>query len=70
MIHIDRSMSKFMNWNQVIEMSNDNITIGSHTVTHPIMSRLNNAEISYEINTSKEVDSLCCLLQLIFLHWY
>ena len=55
MIHIDRSMSKFMNWNQVIEMSNDNITVGSHTVTHPIMSRLNNTEISYELNTSKEV---------------
>lgn len=55
MTHIDKSMSRFMTWNQVTEMSRNNISIGSHTVTHPIMSQLKNDSIHFEIIESKRV---------------
>ncbi len=42
--------------NEVIEISNlKNITIGSHTVTHPILKMCDNDESLYEISNSKKV---------------
>lgn len=47
-----------LNWNQVSEMSNNDIEFGSHTVTHPILSKLNNHDIAFEIKQSKfEIES-------------
>ena len=54
MSHIDTSESRFMNWEQIIELSKNDISIGSHTATHPIMSRLSHAEVRYELIQSKK----------------
>ena len=42
-------------WEQLKEMSDWGIEIGSHTMTHPILSKIDNAELVEEINTSKTV---------------
>lgn len=53
MRHINTSHSRFMSWDQIVEMSQSQIDIGSHTVTHPILSQLAEHEISSEIIESK-----------------
>ena len=56
MLHINSGNSHFMSWDQVVEMSNSSIIdIGSHTVTHPILSRLTSQEIDYEVSESKTI---------------
>ncbi len=55
MSHINTNKSRFMNWDQVNEMSQSIIYIGSHTVTHPILSRLDDDEISVELADSKRI---------------
>lgn len=42
-------------WNQLIEMSNYGIEIGSHTMTHPILSRLSKSAYFDEILKSKMI---------------
>lgn len=52
---IDKNLSAVLTWDQVREMSNNGISIGSHTVTHPILSRINSDELDYELAESKSV---------------
>jgi peptidoglycan/xylan/chitin deacetylase (PgdA/CDA1 family) len=47
------SPSYMLDWEMVREMKNDNITFGSHTLSHPILSRENMGRIREEINLSK-----------------
>lgn len=42
-----------LTWEQIKEMSNKDITFGSHTCTHAIQSRLNNEELKHDITESK-----------------
>lgn len=49
----DLAKSVPLTWEQVKEMSNNGIEYGSHTVTHPIMSNLNVAELKTELVNSK-----------------
>ena len=42
-----------LNWEQVQTMHREGITFGSHTVTHPILSRISLAEAREEIVRSK-----------------
>jgi len=51
---MDASQSKMLDWNQVKEMNSSIINFGSHTVTHPILSRLTNEELDYELLESKK----------------
>jgi len=51
--HID----KYMNWNQINELSNSNITFGSHAHTHKVLTRLNKDEINDEIISSSQLIS-------------
>ena len=44
-----------LNWNEILELSNNGITFGSHTVTHPQLKLLKNEDIELEIRQSKEV---------------
>jgi len=44
-----------MTWNEVRQLSKEGIIFGSHTVTHPQLSNLTEAEIEYEIKHSKEI---------------
>lgn len=46
-------IDKKMSWDQVSEANkSDLLTIGGHTHTHPILSFLNNTQLSYELDTS------------------
>lgn len=42
-----------VSWNQAREMDANNIKIESHTTTHPILTNINQAELEYELQTSK-----------------
>jgi peptidoglycan/xylan/chitin deacetylase (PgdA/CDA1 family) len=44
---------KCMNWEQIIELRNSGICIGSHTVTHPVLYSLSMPEIEKELSNSK-----------------
>jgi peptidoglycan/xylan/chitin deacetylase (PgdA/CDA1 family) len=43
----------FMNWDQLRELSGAGMTIGAHTVNHPILARLTESEQRYELAESK-----------------
>lgn len=45
----------FLNWDEVIEMSQAGISFGSHTRGHRILTRLKEEEIVYELSTSLEI---------------
>lgn len=45
---------RHLTWSQVSELSNRGIRFGSHTITHPELSRLNNEVVEYEISESKK----------------
>ena len=53
-IDSDDQLNLPMSWENIIEMhKSGQIEIGSHTVSHPILSRLSNEEITYELSHSK-----------------
>ena len=41
-------------WPQLQKMQSEGLTIGSHTVSHPILSSLNEADLNYELKHSAE----------------
>lgn len=43
-----------LSWNQIKEMSRNNIVFGAHTVTHPILSRMAPEAVENEVRESKE----------------
>jgi peptidoglycan/xylan/chitin deacetylase (PgdA/CDA1 family) len=43
-----------LSWDEIEEMSKNDITFGAHTVTHPILTRMSLAEAAEEIKASKE----------------
>ena len=43
-----------MNWDQVREMDAVNVRIESHTVTHPILTNVGQADLDFEMQTSKK----------------
>ena len=43
-----------MNWQQAREMDGENISIESHTVTHPILTNISAKELEFEMQTSKK----------------
>jgi len=45
-----------LDWDEVRKLNDqDNITIGSHTLSHPYLSRINDSESEREIKKSKEI---------------
>ena len=44
-----------LNWDEIRVMQQHNITFGSHTVTHPILSRISAERVRTEIQRSKEM---------------
>ena len=54
-LSVDYSESRGLTWDQITEMNDSGITFGSHTVTHPILSRLNNEELVIELTKSKKI---------------
>jgi len=49
----DQHKSSALSTDQVIEMSKNNIEFGSHTASHPILSKLTATELEYELKQSK-----------------
>ncbi|ACV63802.1 polysaccharide deacetylase [Desulfofarcimen acetoxidans DSM 771] len=47
--------NKMMDWSEIISLDNAGITIGSHTLTHPHLTGLSDAEARQEIMVSKKV---------------
>jgi len=43
-----------LNWDEIKDMSKNDITFGAHTVTHPILTRMSLGEAAEEIKASKE----------------
>lgn len=50
----DKEKSSALSWEQVYEMNKNGIEFGSHSVTHPILSKLDDNELYYEIDHSKK----------------
>lgn len=46
-------LSRPLDWTQIREMSVAGIEFGSHTVSHPILSRLDDQELAYELTESR-----------------
>jgi len=42
-------------WSEIKEMSRNGIEIGSHTMRHPILSKIEKSELEYEISFSKKI---------------
>lgn len=47
--------SKYLSPSQIHEMKSNNISFGSHTVSHQILTRLTNEEVVREIRDSKDI---------------
>jgi peptidoglycan/xylan/chitin deacetylase (PgdA/CDA1 family) len=43
-----------LNWDQVLEMNNNGIEFGAHTISHPILSSVPVEKARYEISESKK----------------
>jgi len=54
LIDSDIPLSSCLSWEQVIEMNSNGIEFGSHTISHPILSRLESSELKDEIYNSKD----------------
>ncbi len=52
---INNTNFRIMTWDQVREMSSHGITFGSHTVTHPILTKLQTNQIEKELRISKDM---------------
>lgn len=52
---IDLQDRELMNWNQIREMVSNQMTVASHTHTHPVLALLDNLEIHEEIMLSKQI---------------
>jgi peptidoglycan/xylan/chitin deacetylase (PgdA/CDA1 family) len=44
-----------LRWEEVRELANDGVTIGSHTMTHASLAGLDPAEVARELETSRRV---------------
>lgn len=59
-LHVDfpnnfrEGLTSCLSWDEVLKMSENGISFGSHTVTHPTLTRLPIEEVSKEINRSKK----------------
>ncbi len=51
----DELADRMLTWDQVREMSREGISFGSHTMTHPVVSRLLPSEMADELSQSKEI---------------
>lgn len=51
----DRELSRILSWRQVVEMSQSGIEFGSHSRSHPVLARLDEAGLVNELRGSREV---------------
>lgn len=51
----DLALSRPLDWEQVREMSADGIEFGSHTLTHPILTKLDDETLQHELQESRRL---------------
>jgi len=49
-----KELYEFMNWDEVRQLQKKGIAVGAHTVTHPVLSKLEPAELERELSESKQ----------------
>ena len=49
-----KELYECMNWNEVRQLHKRGIAIGAHTVSHPVLSKLESAELEKELSESKK----------------
>jgi len=52
---LDPIMNRMLTWSQIREMQSAGISFGSHTMSHPMLSKLNSRELLYELRDSRNV---------------
>ena len=52
--HSNKGRFRMMNWDQVREMACHGVTFGSHTVTHPVLTRMGAHEAERQLTISKQ----------------
>ncbi len=52
--HSNKRRFRMMNWDQVREMACHGVTFGSHTVTHPVLTRMGANEAERQLTISKQ----------------
>ena len=52
---IDSDRDSLLSWDEIKEMSNNGITLGAHTVTHPVLTGLDPEQARWEIIESKKI---------------
>jgi len=50
----DEELFQFMTWDEVRQLGDEGFTIGSHTVNHPVLSRLDPESLKWELEESKK----------------
>jgi peptidoglycan/xylan/chitin deacetylase (PgdA/CDA1 family) len=50
---IDHELYDFLSWDEVRTMARSGFEIGSHTVTHPILTKVSARELAYQLTESK-----------------
>jgi peptidoglycan/xylan/chitin deacetylase (PgdA/CDA1 family) len=50
-----KKLSRPLTWNQIREMADHGIEFGSHTVTHPILTKVEEGELSFELEQSRKI---------------
>ncbi len=53
--HYDDEKTLMLSWKQVREMNDNGISFGSHTLTHPFLTRISQHQAEEEIRLSKEI---------------
>ena len=53
-VNLGRKKSRHLNWNEIVQLMNSGWEIGSHTATHPDLTRLTQNELLHELSFSKE----------------
>jgi peptidoglycan/xylan/chitin deacetylase (PgdA/CDA1 family) len=51
----DAISGRILTWEQIYTMSRSGISFGSHTMTHPVVSQLSPAELTFELSDSKRL---------------
>lgn len=49
----DLARGLILSWDEIMEMNNDGIAFGAHSVTHPILTKIPSEQAQYEITQSK-----------------
>ncbi|HET6274871.1 MAG TPA: polysaccharide deacetylase family protein [Candidatus Cybelea sp.] len=50
---LDREVQEILSWNEVCALANDGFDLGSHTVSHPILSQLSPEALTVELRESR-----------------